>query len=156
MQLPRWLRLRYSLRTLFIVVTLLSVPLAWIGWQWWIVQERTRLLNRFTGTNSGSLSPPADAPLAADEYLYIKTDYTDSRWACVHGVDWVPSYIRKKVGDRPIMVIFLTKEFAQEKEYYARVFSEANVITDADFTEHPPRHPTKYPGGAKMVMDEQK
>jgi len=33
-------RLTFSLRTLFVLVTALAIPLGYVGWQWRIVQER--------------------------------------------------------------------------------------------------------------------
>jgi hypothetical protein len=41
---PKCRRFQFRLRTLMIVVTLLAVPLAYVGWQAKIVRERTALL----------------------------------------------------------------------------------------------------------------
>ena len=46
-------RFQYSLRTLFIVVTMLAIPCGWLGWQFEIIRERERLM-RFYSTCSAS------------------------------------------------------------------------------------------------------
>jgi hypothetical protein len=43
MTAPRRRWFRFSLRTLLVVVTLGAAPMAWVGWQWRIVQARQRL-----------------------------------------------------------------------------------------------------------------
>jgi hypothetical protein len=42
MRIKRWFQ--FSLRTLMIVITLLAVPLAYVGWQAKIVRERKAML----------------------------------------------------------------------------------------------------------------
>ena len=41
---PRHCWFRYSLRALFVVVTLLAIPLGWLGWQVRVVHARRALL----------------------------------------------------------------------------------------------------------------
>ncbi len=40
------MKIQFRLRTLMIVVTLLAVPLGYVGWQAKIVREREALINR--------------------------------------------------------------------------------------------------------------
>lgn len=35
---------RFSMRTMFVALTLFSILLGWVGWQWRIVRERERLI----------------------------------------------------------------------------------------------------------------
>src|ERR1700747_2520005 len=46
-------RFQFRLRTLLIVVTLLAVPCAYVGWQAKIVREREAIANRILGLDGG-------------------------------------------------------------------------------------------------------
>jgi hypothetical protein len=45
-KLPRWLIPRFSLRTLFVVVTLVSVPMAWVAYHLNWIRQRQEFLEQ--------------------------------------------------------------------------------------------------------------
>jgi hypothetical protein len=56
-QRPRWFR--FSLRTMFVVVTVFAVPLGWLAWEWRIVRERRHMVISIT-EGGGSVWHPAN------------------------------------------------------------------------------------------------
>jgi hypothetical protein len=43
----RWFQ--FSMRTMFVVVTLLAIPMGWVTWEWSFVQERNAIKERLEG-----------------------------------------------------------------------------------------------------------
>ena len=65
--MPRFPRPRFTLRTLFVVVTLLAIPCAWVGWQAKIVRDRKAKLAEIEAVvGRGAIflvTPPSNLPL---------------------------------------------------------------------------------------------
>lgn len=47
--------LRFRLRTMLIAVAMLAVPMAWVGYQWKLEQEREAMINLIEGERSNSI-----------------------------------------------------------------------------------------------------
>ncbi len=133
---PRFRRPLHSfrLRTLFVVVTLATAPMALIGWQWRIVQERRRLreeiehaggtfqpLTRFswavsqTGFNGWKFALLPPEPSAAErEAQYLKRSHLP--------------FPRKWLGDESIESIILPFPYSEPHVGPIRAaFAEANI-----------------------------
>jgi hypothetical protein len=97
----------FSLRTLLIVVTLLAIPLGWIGYQAKIVRERTALLKKIE--DSHGLSLPFDA-------LYA-----------FPGPNTL-NFVRRWSGDEPIGEIVLSDTIQPaDVQEILDAFPEANI-----------------------------
>jgi hypothetical protein len=89
MKLPR---IQFRLRTLMIVVTLLAVPCAYVGWQAKIVRERKNLLTRLVDSGGGYLA-----------YVPEEGGY----WATDGKPVIEPPFLRALFGDETILEIWV-------------------------------------------------
>ena len=91
MPLPRF---QFRLRTLFVVVTVLSIPCTYIGWQAKVVRERKALLAELSNSGDGYITEATGFDLYA--YGQARQDfYPECRI----------SLIRTWLGDEPIFEI---------------------------------------------------
>jgi hypothetical protein len=89
----RWLR--YSLRTLFVVVTVFGV---WLGWQASIVHERKRILSSLERQASDSFNPYV--ALFKMKQATLKLGPADWPWP-TNPIPWV----RRMLGDKPVVFL---------------------------------------------------
>ena len=101
----RWFR--FSLQTLFALVTLLAI---WLGWQLSIVQERKAAMTRII--ESGGIAADVD-----NEFMAQLT------------YDFSP--VRRLFGDRSLNIVILPSSFESKQAVYQRIFPEAAVFVDA-------------------------
>jgi hypothetical protein len=112
---PR-LRFRFRLRTLMIVVTLLAVPLGYVGWQAKIVRERDETV-RLIGTLGGHIY------LYDDEWQFQRaTQYDESTFK------FRPPLIRRRLGDRAYYEVAVPHLSEADAEKIRRVFPGINII----------------------------
>ncbi len=148
-QFPHWLRLRFGLRTLLVIVAVFAAMLSWIAWQRSIMWERWRLLDRFPGTESLQAFAkdwpfdwrdwPESLKMVVELKLHGKTQY-----AIVSRLHGGPGFVRRLFGDEARWLIVLEGPFEREKDVYSRAFPEANVITASEVVDDesklPPRN----------------
>jgi hypothetical protein len=105
----RWFR--FSLRTLFVVVVVLSMPLSWLGWNWQIVRERRDCI-----TTAGVSHPNEDI------------------WICELSARYEPApFPRNWLGDSLQTWIVVNSELGPD--VYARIkhaYPEAKVVSRED------------------------
>jgi hypothetical protein len=95
------LRFQFSLRTLMIGVTLLAVPLGYVGWQAKIVRERKAMLSHIWKVNRRAL-------------------WSETRMS----VPWV----RRLLGDYPVRLIELPRHAdLEEPQQIQALFPEATI-----------------------------
>ncbi len=102
------MKLQFRLRTLMIVVTLLAVPLGYVGWQAKILRERK---------------------VWVDSHPHI-----DDKWNLTVGIPWV----RRWFGDRPYAVVAFSESPENASEECAALFPEARrvpIITEQLYWE---------------------
>jgi len=102
--ITRVIRLPYSLRCLFALITLCAL---WVGWQTSIVRERQALLNLVQDSGGGA-------------YDLVSTGSASSPPASI-------SFFRKLIGDRVMGAIMLPESLSERRDQIARAFPEADV-----------------------------
>ena len=111
----RWLR--FTLRTLFVVVTVFSI---WLGWQASVVRERMVLRKAIEDAASDSFEP----------YVAVGTrddGSTVSTWGCKWSVNPIPWY-RRMLGDEPVGDLGVPPGWsAGDAQHLKRAFPEAAV-----------------------------
>ncbi len=85
---PRRRRFQFRLRTMLIVVTLLAVPCAYVGWQAKIVRERKIMARRIMAVDKG--------------FVYVNPTQP-SHIVAASSIPW----IRRLLGDEPVSMILL-------------------------------------------------
>ena len=102
-------RFQFHLRTLFVVVTLASIPCAYVGWQAKIVRERKAWIEAHPNT-----------------VTFLSTDPTVPNYFGVKPAENPLSLVRRWLGDKPMQSI----EFSDEDGLAAALFPEADWIFD--------------------------
>jgi hypothetical protein len=114
MKRPRWLRLQFSLRTLFFAITLFGI---WLGWQVWIVNARKESLRRIESIGGVVLADSnlfGGSPYGCTFEPYTPPPPPDVTW------------VRKLFGDRAIQTIGLPETISQAEQVKIRTqFPEA-------------------------------
>jgi hypothetical protein len=101
---PKRRRFQFRLRTLLILVALLAVPCAYVGWQAKIVQERRQFLDEIR----------SEGGFASDQ---------------LHGPSPTPSWIRRVLGDEYAVWLVVNRSIdAQRLSQIKRLFPEAIVV----------------------------
>ncbi len=93
----------FSLRTLFVVVTLFAIPCAYVGWQAKIVRARQNWLKAHPSYCTASSLDPTDPDTRPEE----------------------PSFVRVWLGDEAIGYIYIEDQYAAETR---RLFPEAGIV----------------------------
>jgi hypothetical protein len=111
-------RFQFRLRTLMIVVTLLAVPCAYIGWQESIVTERWAMRKRIEEVDEGTIT------VSVDHVLIILKENRPQKLSAIP-IPW----IRRILGDEPIerIVVPLATD-REERRLIQRVFPEAALV----------------------------
>ena len=119
----RWFR--FSLRTLFVVVTLAAIPLGWLTWQLHIVRERKAIhaelqregLKEFTNYLSLNRAVAAQWKESINKrFAYVRI-----------------SRVRRLLGDEPILMIYVPDTI--EPQLLTRIehaFPEAQILVGKD------------------------
>jgi hypothetical protein len=110
----RWFR--YSLRTMFVVVTVFAL---WLGWELKFIRDR-KAMQTWLKENGGSV-------MSVDEGYQIA-----GHW----GGGFVPPSIpwwRRMLGDEPIPSVGLPREEPKYKDRCSLLFPEAEIY---DYDEH--------------------
>ncbi len=107
----RWLRFAFSLRTLFVVMTLFCL---WLGWQRQIVNERLEVV-RWTQAEHALPSQHRDG---------------DIMLVCSEDFDWPLPWIRRQLGDAPYHWACLWPARAEDR---ARIFSAFPDIKSLEY-----------------------
>ncbi len=108
-------RFQFRLRTLMIVVTLLAVPCAYVGWQENIVRERKEWIREYSHF---VLSDPTILQLDHPMVLHARGDLSRG-----------PSFIRRWLGDQLFpMAILPRNSSASEINVAATLFPEADIF----------------------------
>ncbi len=125
-------RFQFRLRTLMIVVTLLAVPLGYVGWQEKIVRQRKAMLNEIKGTGGG---------YTTSEYTLQEVEEVRA-WALIRDREhWfherlispgqsrnAPSPLRIVLGDERVSEIDLPETFPSDQVNEAKeLFGEAII-----------------------------
>ena len=105
---------QFSLRTLFIVVTLLAIPCGYVGYQAKLVRERKAMIEQIR--EGKGLVVPVD----------VKT------WPKMP----TPSWIRRVLGDEPVYSIGIEQSSKPSNDEIRELFPEAAVY---HFDPPPPR-----------------
>jgi len=109
-------RLQFRLRTLLIVVTLLAMPLGYVGWQARIVRERKAMMNRVYGMGCW-------VELAANVGWYppeAKPDRAEIPW------------LRKCLGDEAVEAFTLPRATSQsDVDQIKAIFPGARIEWDS-------------------------
>jgi hypothetical protein len=107
----RWFQ--FSLRTLMIVVTLLAVPCAYVGWHAKIIHRRQAMLNKLTRLNGACLTV---AQVTEIEPSHEFDDTTKLPW------------IREWLGDEPVFGLNIPESVPEvDANEIASAFPEAVV-----------------------------
>jgi hypothetical protein len=107
-------RFQFRLRTLMVVVTLLAVPCAYVGWQAKIVRERNAMLRTFGENRFGFYDTPS---------IY----YTGDSDLQTTEKPTVP-LIRKWLGDRAVEFIYVPRrDPSVDVDAIRKMFPEATV-----------------------------
>lgn len=94
------MKLQFRLRTLMITVTLLALPLGYVGWQAKIVRER----KAFRDSQSG-------------------------KWSEGDGSNGGLSWLRRQLGDEPVAIVGLPIDSSKElRAQAAALFPEARIM----------------------------
>jgi hypothetical protein len=124
----RWFQ--FSLRSLMIVVTLLAVPLGYIGWQAKIVRERRAALDIIVESDGGywrdrhekvssMIGMFPDFSLPRKAYTMISESHPGTE----------PGWVRRWIGDETIMVIFMRDDFLGcDAADLCERFPEADIV----------------------------
>ena len=109
--IPRPSRLRFSLRTLFVVVTVVCV---WLGWQINVVRERNR---------------------AREWIVELGGHIVCAKVFRMEKVSHFPEF-RRCFGDEPVVWIGLARSSTtwEQRNRVARLFPEAHVYSGAKYT----------------------
>ena len=106
-------RLAFSLRTLFVLLTVFGV---WLGWQVQIVRERKELLKSLDGRKSIRVVFSAEVPVR----MRGGHEASIPIWRC-----WL--------GDKPVQFVFILFVYPPDKtEQLKAAFPEARFIDDFD------------------------
>ena len=112
----RWFR--FSLRTLFVVVTVFCVWLGWLGWQWRIVQERESA-SYWLRERLGDVWRTPGGYVTAQRPS-MERNYNESL---------VPSRLRTMLGDQIAWVLELPPTLSEsERERMLELYPEAEVL----------------------------
>jgi hypothetical protein len=103
-QKPRRRRLQFMLRTLLVIVTLLAIPCAYLGWQANIVAHRRLVLKN-----------------AMEQGLVVMSDDSDAD--AVATVPW----IRRIMGDAPVRSAWWVGATKEDRARFKEAFPEAKV-----------------------------
>jgi hypothetical protein len=110
---------QFSLRTLFIMLTVFGV---WLGWQANVVHERKAMRN-WIESGGGRLSvfyPPQ--PLPGTNLIILTGDFPD-------GEDFTVPIIRRWLGDEPVWKVEVRHDASADEVVKAkRLFPEAEVF----------------------------
>ncbi len=105
------MKLQFRLRTLMIVVTLLAVPLGYVGWQAKIVRERATMREYIESVDDGECQLVADVP----EFLRKRNPTV--------------SWIRRLLGDEAIYLVVLPdKTDLDERRRIKAILPEAKLM----------------------------
>ena len=94
----QWLRFSFSLRAMFVVVTVLGI---WLGWQRHVVQERKRLLE-WVAMHGGNFTLYA-APIRNNAIS----------WTMAAEIPWVRTFL----GDNPVEEIYVPYCWSEQSEF---------------------------------------
>src|SRR5262245_2494076 len=119
---------RYSLRTLFVIVTALAL---FLGWQERIIQKRQQLCRRLEQQVGQRYKPYNTLPVASasanNDIEYTLYDFDIHDAVNPEDIKTIPWY-RRLMGDQPRYLICLPPEATQaEEEEFKREFPEADV-----------------------------
>jgi hypothetical protein len=110
MSTPPRRRWSYSLRTMFVVVTAVAIPLGWLGWQLKIVRERNAAREWLRESREGGV-PEYAAGLACTQ-----NNPSNPFW-------------RVWLGDEAAPVVLITDRLPKEQiDRIRKVFPEAEII----------------------------
>jgi hypothetical protein len=115
----RWYQ--FSLRTLLIVVTLLAVPLSYVGWQAKIVRERRSVADEITQHGgfvhwASTITDNSQPKLVISPRLNIKPPYPNVSW------------LRRLLGDDYVLVIISAGMSDEAYNRAEAVFPEAYIF----------------------------
>ena len=115
-RIPRWFRLRFSLRTLFVIVTVFGI---WLGWQMSIVRERKNMR-----TVLEAACGPDGKP-----YSQVWNNSLISYGIRHYQLPW----LRKILGDEPVPIICLPPTMTpDQREHFKQSFPEAWISIAPD------------------------
>jgi hypothetical protein len=108
----RWFQL--SLRTLFVLVAMLGCALGWVGFQWQVVRQRSKMLTWIENRHVGS--PAITTWTSPPDYMQDGQPL---------GIPW----IRRLLGDQWHLTIMLRKDKfdSEEIDLVTRTFPEAAI-----------------------------
>ncbi len=111
-------RFQFRLRTLLIVVAILAVPCAYVGWQKSIVRERWAIRKRIEEVDEGTIT------ISVDHVVIILKESRPQELSAIP-IPW----IRRLLGDEPIeqIVVPLATD-REERRLIKRVFPEAALV----------------------------
>jgi hypothetical protein len=121
-------RFQFRLRTLMIGLTLLAVPLGYVGWQAKIVRDRKAAIIELktgggTAIGAEGLSPSALA----------------------HGRDYTIPFLRRWVGDHAVFWIMCKHGIDVDVRRLRSLFTEALIDPEPVFEDSPNRSPATQP-----------
>ncbi len=133
---PRPRRFRFSLRTLLIGVTLLSIPCAYLGRQYQIMRERNAALEKLIGDGGGyATTLPGNqeewAPQVFGQFSQPALEFDRSYVVYVRepGVHQEPPLLRRLMGDPNVWEICIRRD-RSSPEYWkplADLFPEVGI-----------------------------
>lgn len=116
---------RFSLRTMFVVVTVLSCALGWLVWQVHIVSERRAVVDWFNSRHSLDGIHSIDGDIAA-YYAVTSLCGGSYRKLKAKGFPTLPWY-RMALGDKPVYVLEVPTDRKTKAE---SLFPEAIVFEE--------------------------
>jgi hypothetical protein len=137
MKLLRWLVPRYRLRTLFVVVTVIGVLLAWVASQERIVLQRRALLNLLEQSGGSVVADePGPSKFVISAPPGPSAEAMRRTLAGIYDRAHIP-WLRRLLGDRAIYVLILPAPLEHERLHFEQVFPEADIhMVSAYIDEH--------------------
>ena len=128
MTAPRRHWFRFSLRTLFVVVTVFGIGLAWLGWELQLVRRRTALMDWARQNNLWSFFTVSE--IRQKLPLLRASGSSDYPLALYEGVPQV-STIRRWLGDEALATMSFSEPPAVSKqEEFRAAFPETDFHCD--------------------------
>jgi hypothetical protein len=122
----RWFQ--FSLRTLMIVVTLVAVPLGYVGWTVKIIRERTDMIAKIRGIGGEVMTLPSLPGMTLFPLITRKGELMRGQRPAIPA-------IRRWLGDEDVVFLVLNPGMSHEDvERVAAMFPEAIIADGGDFT----------------------
>jgi hypothetical protein len=121
----RWFR--FSLRTLMVVMALVSLPMAWLGSQANMIRERERLLTEVERAGGGYVETTGE-PLGVYDAPIIEHCRIAATWTSYRAEYPRPSIVRQWLGEKIVLMISCPGMDSAKLSQIKAAFPEAEIL----------------------------